>query len=82
VLVTLRRGRDDFLKILSAMTSTKTKEEEKIDLSHGAWQTFLNRIGNIPRKAKLTAEIGIYRRLPFGHATAFIADLSLKSLIL
>jgi hypothetical protein len=82
VLVTLRRGREDFLKIPSAMIFTKTKEEEKIHLSHGAWQTFLNRIGNIARKAKLTAGIGIYRRLQFGHATAFIADSSLKSLIL
>ena len=41
------------------MTSTKIKVGEKIYLSHGTWETLINRIGNLPIHAKLHGDIGV-----------------------
>ena len=49
--------KDDTLKDRSIMTSTKIKAGERIYLSHGTWETFINRIGNLPTKAKVQGEI-------------------------
>jgi len=51
--------KDDSLKSRSFTTSTQIKEGERVYLCHGSWQTLLNRIGNLPRKAKLNAGIRI-----------------------
>jgi hypothetical protein len=54
------------MKDKSVSTSTKIKIGEKIYLSHGTWETLLNRIGNLPRNAIVDGEIGIRERPLFG----------------
>jgi hypothetical protein len=54
--------KDDSPASRSISTSTRIKEGERIYLCHGSWQTFLNRIGNLPRKAKLSAGIGTHQK--------------------
>jgi hypothetical protein len=49
--------KDATLKDRSIMTSTKIKVGERIYLSHGTWETFLNRIGNLPRNARVRGGI-------------------------
>jgi hypothetical protein len=49
---------DMTLKEKVVMTSTKFREGERVYLSHGSWETFLNRIGKLPRAAKKRAAIG------------------------
>lgn len=51
--------RDSNMKDRAVMTSTKIKVGEKIHLSQGTWETLINRIGNLPRHAKLHGDIGI-----------------------
>lgn len=46
-------------------TSTKIKIGEKIHLSHGTWETLINRIGNLPRKARIHGEMGMAREAVF-----------------
>jgi len=43
----------------SISTSTQIEAGERIYLSHGTWETLLNRIGNLPRKAKIHGGIRI-----------------------
>jgi hypothetical protein len=43
-------------KVIS--TSTNIKEGERVYLSHGSWETFLNRIGKLPGAAKRRGGIG------------------------
>jgi hypothetical protein len=47
-------------------TSTNIKEGDRVYLSHGTWETLANRIGNLPKNAKLKAEIGINEKPIFG----------------
>lgn len=58
--------KDDTLKDRSIMTSTKIKVGERIYLSHGTWETFINRIGNLPAKAKVQGGIDVGKKLLFG----------------
>lgn len=58
--------KDDTLKDRSVMTSTKIKVGERIYLSHGTWETFINRIGNLPTKAKVQGGIEVGKRPLFG----------------
>ena len=51
--------RDETLEDRSVMTSTKIKVGERIYLSHGTWETLLNRIGNLPTNAKVYGGIGV-----------------------
>jgi len=44
--------KDDEMKNRSVLTSTKFNLGERIYLSHGTWETLINRIGNLPRNAK------------------------------
>ncbi|MEM5879076.1 MAG: FIST N-terminal domain-containing protein [Candidatus Aenigmatarchaeota archaeon] len=60
--------KDETLKDKSIMTSTKIKVGEKIYLSHGTWEIFVNRIGNLPRNAKIKGEIDIDKKPIFGIA--------------
>lgn len=54
--------RDDKLEDKAVMTSTKIKEGERVFLSRGTWETFVNRIGNLPQKAKVRGAIPIEQR--------------------
>lgn len=49
--------KDKTLKDKSIMTSTDIKVGEKVYLSHGTWEKFLNRIGNLPVNARIYAGI-------------------------
>jgi hypothetical protein len=51
--------KDDTLKDKSVMTSTKIKSGERIYLSNGTWETLLNRIGSLPKNAKLNGRMAI-----------------------
>jgi len=50
---------DFTLKEKSVMTSTKIKVDDKVYLSHGTWETLLNRIGNLPKTAKANSGFDI-----------------------
>ena len=50
-------AKDFTLKEKSVMTSTKIKTGERVYLSHGTWETLLNRIGNLPKNAKTSGNI-------------------------
>jgi hypothetical protein len=54
--------KDDSLKNRSVSTSTRIKVGERVYLSHGTWETLLNRIGNLPRDAKVNADISVDAR--------------------
>jgi hypothetical protein len=58
--------KDKALVERSVMTSTKIKAGERIYLSHGTWETLMNRIGNLPKNAKLQGEIDINKKSIFG----------------
>jgi hypothetical protein len=58
--------KDETLKEKSIMTSTKIKVGERIYLSHGTWETLVNRIGNLPKKAKIRAGIEVDKSPIFG----------------
>lgn len=51
--------RDNELKDRAVSTSTKIAVGERVYLSHGTWETLLNRIGNLPRKAKIQGNIPV-----------------------
>jgi len=58
--------KDDTLKDKSIMTSTKIKPGELIYLSRGTWETLINRIGNLPRNAKIHGGIYVDKKPLFG----------------
>jgi len=58
--------KDKTLKERSVMTSTKIKVGERIYLSHGTWETLINRIGNLPKNAKIQGKIGINKKPIWG----------------
>jgi len=58
--------KDNTMKDRSVLTSTKIKVGEKIYLSHGTWETLINRIGNLPRHAKLHGDMGVDTTPIFG----------------
>jgi len=64
--------KDETLKDRSIMTSTKIKVGERIYLSRGTWETFINRIGNLPVKAKVQGgiEVGKKPLLGIGYICA------------
>jgi hypothetical protein len=49
---------DQTLKDRSIMTSTNIKVGEEIHLSHGTWERLINRIGNLPLKARMRGGLG------------------------
>lgn len=49
--------KDNTLKDRCILTSTKIKVGERIHLSRGSWEILLNRIGNLPRNAKINGKI-------------------------
>jgi hypothetical protein len=53
---------DDTLKKKSILTSTKIKLGDRLYLSHGSWETLLNRIGNLPKNAKSRGNISINQK--------------------
>lgn len=58
--------KDETLKDRSVMTSTKIKGGERIYLSRGTWETLVNRIGNLPTRAKVQGGIEIGKKPLFG----------------
>ena len=60
--------RDPALKDRAVSTSTKIREGERVYLSRGSWETLVNRIGNLPRSAKVKGGIGVGARPAFGIA--------------
>jgi len=54
--------KDDRMEDKAIMTSTKIKVGEKLYLSHGTWETLINRIGNLPKNASIHGEIDINSR--------------------
>ena len=54
--------KDDKIKGGCISTSTKIKTGEKIYLSHGTWETLINRIGNLPRNAKIQGGIDVAQK--------------------
>lgn len=58
--------KDETLVDRSIATSTKIKVGERIYLSHGTWETLVNRIGNLPRNAKVHGGIGVDTRPVLG----------------
>lgn len=51
---------------LTVMTSTEIKPGERIYLSHGTWETLLNRIATLPRKAKANGGMPVDARPVLG----------------
>ncbi len=47
-------------------TSTKIKVGERIFLSHGTWETLMNRIGNLPKRAKAQGGMNAESKPVFG----------------
>jgi hypothetical protein len=58
--------KDDKMQDRRVSTSTKIKPGERIYLSHGTWETLVNRIGNLPRNAKVSGGIGVIHKPLFG----------------
>ena len=58
--------KDSTLKDRAIMTSTNVKEGERIYLSHGTWETFINRIGNLPRNAKVHGGLDVDQKSILG----------------
>lgn len=58
--------KDKTLVERSVSTSTKIKVGERIYLSHGTWETLINRIGNLPRNAKVQGKINMNTKPIFG----------------
>jgi len=54
--------KDDKMEDRCVSTSTKIKPGERIYLSHGTWETLINRIGNLPRKAKIQGGIDVAQK--------------------
>ncbi len=54
--------RSDQMKDKAVRTSTKIKVGERVHLSHGTWETLINRIGNLPRNAKIQGDIRVDMR--------------------
>ena len=50
---------DDQMKDRSVLTSTRIKPGERVYLSHGTWETLINRIGKLPTNAKIRGGIGV-----------------------
>ena len=58
--------KDQTLVERSVSTSTKIKVGERIYLSHGTWETLMNRVGNLPRNAKMNGKIAPDTKPIFG----------------
>jgi len=58
--------RDKTLVEKSVSTSTKIKVGERIYLSHGTWETLMNRVGNLPKMAKMQGKIDMNAKPIFG----------------
>ena len=58
--------KDKLLVERDVSTSTKIKVGERIYLSHGTWETLMNRVGNLPKKAKIQGKININTKPIFG----------------
>jgi hypothetical protein len=58
--------KDRTLREKVVLTATKFKEGERVYLSHGSWETFLNRIGKLPGQAKKRGGIATAARPLFG----------------
>ncbi len=54
--------KDETLNDRSIMTSTKITSGERVYLSHGTWDKLINRIGNLPKKAKIKGGMNIDER--------------------
>jgi len=54
--------KDEKMEDKTILTSTKIKTGERVYLSQGTWETFLNRIGNLPRNAKTQGRIRVNAR--------------------
>ena len=57
---------DNTLKKRYVSTGTKIKVGERVYLSHGTWETLVNRIGNLPRNAKVYGGIDVKARPVLG----------------
>jgi len=58
--------KDKTLVERSVSTSTKIKVGERIYLSHGTWETLMNRVGNLPNMAKTHGKINLNAKPIFG----------------
>ena len=58
--------RDKTLVERSISTSTKIKVGERIYLSHGTWETLMNRVGNLPKMAKMQGKMDMNAKPIFG----------------
>ena len=58
--------KDKTLVERSVSTSTKIKVGERIYLSHGTWETLMNRVGNLPKMAKTHGKIDMNTKPIFG----------------
>jgi hypothetical protein len=58
--------KDKTLVERSVNTSTKIKVGERIYLSHGTWETLMNRVGNLPKMAKKHGKIDMNTKPIFG----------------
>ncbi len=58
--------KDKTLREKVVLTATKFKEGERVYLSHGSWETFLNRIGKLPAEAKKRGGIATSAKPLFG----------------
>jgi len=54
--------RDDTLVDRAVSTSTKIKVGERIYFSKGTWETLVNRIGNLPKNAKIKGNIELNKK--------------------
>jgi hypothetical protein len=52
-------AQDSTLQDKSIRTSTKIQVGERIFISHGTWETLLNRVGELPRNAKMHGAMGV-----------------------
>jgi hypothetical protein len=54
--------KDDEMIDRSISTSTKIQPGERVCLSNGTWETLINRIGNLPRNAKIQGGIDVAQK--------------------
>jgi len=59
---------DKTLKDQRLMTSTRIETGERLYLAHGTWEVLLNRIGNLPLKAKVKGGFDLHTKPVFGIA--------------
>ncbi len=66
---------EETLKNKAILTSAKVTTGERLYLSHGTWETLLNRIGNMPKNVRANGNVGQELKPLFGYGDICAAIL-------